>query len=347
MRARLFAGSLLLLLLAAPPLLLHSCGFSGPSDTVSASRSNYATLVATPGDSRIALRWEPVTGVSEYDLYWTVEENPGANGKTFRLRNSITGIKSSFYIHHELLNGKTYCYYVNPGGDQSIPPEGDCVPATPGPQGCEFQLQFKCGQACVYPYSDEANCGACGSICAAGQTCENGSCVDRPSATCPDKLDICYGYCSELLMDVSNCGNCGTVCQEGQECHNGLCVGISVGACSAPLTTCGNSCTNLQTDANNCGACGNVCLVDQICSGGGCVCDPAGATPNLCGGACTDTQSDTNNCGACGNVCLAGQICSGGGCVCDPAGATPNLCGGACTDTQIDTNNCGACGTVC
>ena len=298
-----------------------------------------ATLVVTPGDGRVTLSWDSVPGVSGYDIHWSIIDDTSTAGQ--RILGDGWAIISShfnFYIHNELYNGKTYCYLVAPIGQE---PVGDCIPAVPGSQGCDSLSQVNCGGSCVYLYSDEANCGVCGKKCAAGQTCENGGCVDEPSATCKDNLDICSGVCAELLTDVSNCGNCGTVCPAGRECRNGICVGEGLGSCSPPLKTCGGSCVNLLVDKTNCGTCGITCGTGQFCSAGSCVCNLAGANPDLCSGVCTDRQTDDNNCGACGIVCGPGGTCQAGACVCNPAGTNPDLCGGVCTDKQTDANNCG------
>ena len=39
-----------------------------------------------------------------------------------------------------------------------------------------------CGGACVDPGQDPANCGACGTACAAGQVCDVGECATSCSA---------------------------------------------------------------------------------------------------------------------------------------------------------------------
>jgi hypothetical protein len=37
--------------------------------------------------------------------------------------------------------------------------------------------QICCSSGCKNPWSDEANCGACGHACGDGQTCMGGNCV--------------------------------------------------------------------------------------------------------------------------------------------------------------------------
>ncbi len=43
-----------------------------------------------------------------------------------------------------------------------------------------------CGGACVDTGADEANCGACGNVCAAGATCTSGVCAASPPLVCRD-----------------------------------------------------------------------------------------------------------------------------------------------------------------
>jgi hypothetical protein len=62
---------------------------------------------------------------------------------------------------------------------------------------------------CVNESTDSNNCGACGHVCATGDTCCSGGCVDTSS-------------------DDNNCGACGIVCGVLQggfitHCHSGHC----------------------------------------------------------------------------------------------------------------------------
>jgi hypothetical protein len=49
------------------------------------------------------------------------------------------------------------------------------------------------------------NCGACGNVCGAGQSC-------------------CGGACVSLQTSAANCGACGQSCNVGQSCINGCCL---------------------------------------------------------------------------------------------------------------------------
>ena len=76
-----------------------------------------------------------------------------------------------------------------------------------------------CGQICVDTATDVANCGACGTACAAGQVCSAGTCA----TTCQAGLNVCGGSCRDLQTDAANCGACGTACILGQSCIAGVC----------------------------------------------------------------------------------------------------------------------------
>jgi hypothetical protein len=236
--------------------------------------------------------------------------------------------------------------------------------------GCAAGQQ-SCGGKCATVATDNANCGACGHVCGAGQTCSGGVCA------CPGGMAACGGACVDTQTSVGNCGACGKVCTAGEICAAGLCTcqaglspcgmscvdlatsaancgacGVSCGggvcasgkcaaSCPAGTTNCSGSCVTLATSPTNCGACGKVCGAGMSCVAGSCAC-PAGTT--LCGSTCVSTGTDASNCGACGHSCPAGTSCSAGVCAC-PSGQTH--CGSTCVDTATDPANCGACGKAC
>jgi hypothetical protein len=88
--------------------------------------------------------------------------------------------------------------------------------------------------------TDERHCGACNTQCAAGQTCEAGTCASPECApgtvcqgricaplACPAGFGNCdfnpANGCETSLTTDSNCGGCGIVCAPGSTCQSGTC----------------------------------------------------------------------------------------------------------------------------
>jgi hypothetical protein len=201
---------------------------------------------------------------------------------------------------------------------------------------------------CANTRTDQANCGACGNACPAGQVCSAGQC----STSCQPNETLCGSdggadaaspYCANTQTDQANCGGCGNACPAGQACSAGQCATT----CQPNETQCSpdggaSYCANTSTDGQNCGTCGNACPAGQVCSKGGCstVCATGLA---VCGNQCIDLQSDRDHCGSCSGACAAGQTCSSGQC----CSVGYSFCSGACIDTYDDSNNCGGCGVTC
>ncbi|HEU0114300.1 MAG TPA: MXAN_6577-like cysteine-rich protein [Thermomicrobiales bacterium] len=97
---------------------------------------------------------------------------------------------------------------------------GNCffrrAPAPP----CDSGLT-RCAAGCVNLASDPANCGACGTACAAGQTCFNGICANEHR--CDPGLTRCGDSCVDLATDAANCGACGVACATDEICFAGVC----------------------------------------------------------------------------------------------------------------------------
>ncbi len=76
--------------------------------------------------------------------------------------------------------------------------------------GCEVNLQM-----------DDANCGACGNVCASGLSCCSGSCVDTTSSA--DDCGMCGNSCSWTSdccrAGTCVCGSSGLPCRAGQICY--------------------------------------------------------------------------------------------------------------------------------
>lgn len=156
--------------------------------------------------------------------------------------------------------------------DVAVTPDVQDVATDTGPS-CN-STQTLCGTTCVDTQSDDANCGACGTVCPTGQTCMAGACA------CASGQMLCgtgsAAHCVDTQADNANCGACDTACPAAQTCTSGVC------ACPAGQTLCGTGsaaqCVNTQTDGANCGACGTTCSSVSTCTTGACACR---ATPEV------------------------------------------------------------------
>jgi hypothetical protein len=194
-----------------------------------------------------------------------------------------------------------------------------CKPPEHGRISCKVVCDdgySACGDHCTKLESDSANCGVCGKVCSAGQTCNGGICV----GSCLPGQTSCGGACTDLSSDDRNCGACGNNCSlehSSSACKKGQC---DISSCHPGWANCdgnvNNGCeTHLDDDRNNCGGCGVHCGEDEICSQG---------HPVRCGknehregnrcaaNQCGDTDSDRNNCGWCGNRCGDDEVCDHG-----------------------------------
>ena len=162
---------------------------------------------------------------------------------------------------------------------------------------------------CTNFQTDVDNCGACGTVCPAGDVCDSGTCQ------CPTAGQTnCSGTCTDTSTDANNCGSCGNVCSTGDVCDSGTCQCPTAGQ-----TNCSGHCTDTSTDVNNCGSCGIVCSTGDTCTGGTCVSPCLGAGAPLPGGCNPTTVLSCCNAICCvpRSVCcavVAGTLDCGGPC---------------------------------
>jgi hypothetical protein len=223
--------------------------------------------------------------------------------------------------------------------------------------------QIKCGEFCVDPLTDRANCGAsgdclganAGTACASGFICDTGTC----ELSCQAGLINCDGTCIDPDNNPDHCGasnpcstNPGTACADGTVCNG---AGSCTSECAQGRVKCGNSCIDPTTDRAHCGASGNclnqnagvACEDGFVCKAGQCELSCQEGLVN-CDGTCIDPEWDPVYCGAfdpcgqnSGTVCLDGYACVGGLCELNCQAGFIN-CGGTCIDPYTDRNYCGA-----
>jgi hypothetical protein len=85
--------------------------------------------------------------------------------------------------------------------------------------GCPGTL-LSCPAGCVDPQTDPKNCGGCGQLCNALQSCVGGSCVEPCNGA---GQATCAGTCVDEETDPGNCGSCGHACNDGEVCSGGAC----------------------------------------------------------------------------------------------------------------------------
>jgi hypothetical protein len=97
---------------------------------------------------------------------------------------------------------------------------------------------------CANLASDNSNCGACGTVCTAPKSCNNGTC----QSGCINGQTLCtpdagVPYCASTQTDNANCGTCGTVCGSGLKCVAGVCSANKIDAliCTGDLGTTNNN----------------------------------------------------------------------------------------------------------
>ena len=196
---------------------------------------------------------------------------------------------------------------------------------------------------CVDINSDGQNCGACGTVCATGETCQSGVCI--ATATCSD------GIQNQDETDVDCGGSCPNTCPEGQscltdaDCTTAFCNQTTL-ICEQPPcvpVTCqdvGFVCGEINDGCGNTLVCGT-CPDWQACGGTSCQnvpCDPdcTGVSCVLPGGVCCGQFSSILKEGV-----QAPSQCTGGLTMCD------GTCDQRCSDLQNDPFTCGSCDISC
>jgi len=141
-------------------------------------------------------------------------------------------------------------------------PPGSEVCSTPsGPKCCSFTC---CGgvheQVCIDTEHDVNNCGGCGNVCPAGDTCKNGKCVAPP----PCMNNVCMGGACPFIGPCGPGGSC--FCYTVPDGTGGC--GPSIPCFGAkPCTTCADCPSGSFCAINTC--CGQAGICIPNCGGGG------------------------------------------------------------------------------
>jgi len=208
-----------------------------------------------------------------------------------------------------------------------------------------------CGGECISAASDSANCGECGTVCGASESCQEGVCV----LFCAQGETDCDGQCLVTASDTANCGSCGNQCADGEFCDAGKCSTECSGVeCSD--SNGGTECVHVAENTAHCGECGEACEANDSCEAGVCVKNCFLADQTLCNGECVIFGTDASNCGSCGTACDAGvacvegacgsgtPVCTGGACSCT---SVQSACNDTCVNTSTNALHCGECNNKC
>ena len=107
------------------------------------------TVKALPGDAKVTLMWEEISGAVDYTVYWST-----ASGVTPASENKISGVHPP-YVHLGLNNGTQYYYVIAASNGVDEGPVSDEVFAVPSNQGTLIDNVFTDAnlQACVNQYA--------------------------------------------------------------------------------------------------------------------------------------------------------------------------------------------------
>jgi len=183
---------------------------------------------------------------------------------------------------------------------------GDCVTGVCGCRSGFADCAGGVADGCeVDTDTDEANCGACGTACGAGETCAFGSCACGGGGACGPRsscvggvlcaCDIGWGDCAggradgceaDVSADDANCGDCGNACAAGETCVDSVCDCGGAGACPSTFICEAGAChCNMDADCDGPGAGTFTCRANGLCRCSGVNCG-AGQWCNA--GACVD-----------------------------------------------------------
>ncbi len=255
-----------------------------------------------------------------------------------------------------------------PAGTLCDVPSATCKPGCTDAHKCVTGKDC-CAGSCFDLATDNANCGKCGTVCAADHgtpACAAGVCTiakcDAGYGDCDKKVD---NGCEQKLDTTTHCGGCGVACAPASgtgECSTGTC---TITKCAAGFADCDkkvdNGCEQALNTATHCGACGVKCAATDgtaSCATGSCLVTScfssyADCNKSAADGCEIDTSKSAVHCGGCGTVCPSTRgtpTCIGSACKYSSCASGFGDCDGSktcATKTTDDVANCGGCGTTC
>ncbi len=94
---------------------------------------------------------------------------------------------------------------------------------------CDAPLR-ECGGTCVNPSSDPVHCGACGTACGEGESCQAGACSGATPCDGCGVADVC----TDFATNDEHCGTCGNACPADRACRGGQCAPLATDVTSKP-----------------------------------------------------------------------------------------------------------------
>ncbi|MEO7036481.1 MAG: hypothetical protein ABI548_21230 [Polyangiaceae bacterium] len=174
---------------------------------------------------------------------------------------------------------------------------------------------MNCSGSCVNLQTDAKNCLTCGHLCASGQICSGGSCVQD----CGNNTR-CGNTCANLSTDPNNCQACGTHCSAPAANGIAVCSGAAGCGiqCNSGITTCGKACCDAAPANSHAhsscvsNACGVQCDANyHACNSTATPCYSDG-DPQHCGTGCLDcSQANANSACKGGTQTTCANTCNG------------------------------------
>ena len=112
---------------------------------------------------RVDYNARPSTGVASGTLIYVTANGPSGNN-SFYYYNGTTWLKYKEQTELQSLSLGGTALSISSGNTVQL---GDTLPV---------QGDIKCSGVYINPYTDNNNCGACGTVCSGALTCKNGTC---------------------------------------------------------------------------------------------------------------------------------------------------------------------------